>query len=245
MIFRLCVAAVVCTLTSLPVRAADGTEKSRVPEAVEMFVSILKNGAEMGPGSAWFHPSTSRYGWSWLAPRMDANGDGGIIIDEFLGSPRLFNRLDRDGDGAITAEDLDWTGKSVFLQTKAYVRGRFAAFDRNANGRISREEWEKVFDAMAKGKNFLAAEDLIDVLYPQARPAPRESKPGRTPPDMPSRWTLLKGLFSGEIGSMTEGPNVGEPAPDFTLTTVDEEKQISLADFKGKKPVVLIFGSFT
>ena len=38
---------------------------------------------------------------------------------------------------------------------------------------------------------------------------------------------------------------VGAEAPDFELGTVDGKKQIHLADYLGKKPVVLVFGSFT
>ena len=59
------------------------------------------------------------------------------------------------------------------------------------------------------------------------------------------RATLVKGLFSGEIGSAHEGPGLGEEAPAFTLDTHDKSRRISLADYRGKKPVVLIFGSFT
>jgi hypothetical protein len=33
--------------------------------------------------------------------------------------------------------------------------------------------------------------------------------------------------------------NLGDPAPDFTLN------QVRLSSFQGKKPVVLIFGSYT
>ena len=58
-------------------------------------------------------------------------------------------------------------------------------------------------------------------------------------------WTLLKGLFNGEIGSSTEGPSLGQESPAFTLETHDKSRRISLADYRGKKPVVLIFGSFT
>ena len=61
----------------------------------------------------------------------------------------------------------------------------------------------------------------------------------------PSRETLLKGLFSGEIGSFSEGPGLGQKAPAFSLETHDKARRISLADYRGKKPVVLIFGSFT
>ena len=38
---------------------------------------------------------------------------------------------------------------------------------------------------------------------------------------------------------------VGELAPDFSLITKDGKSKISLSDSRGKKPVVLIFGSYT
>jgi peroxiredoxin len=36
-----------------------------------------------------------------------------------------------------------------------------------------------------------------------------------------------------------------DPAPDFKLSTLDRKSQIALSDFRGKQPVVLIFGSYT
>ena len=38
---------------------------------------------------------------------------------------------------------------------------------------------------------------------------------------------------------------VGDPAPDFTLPDMKKTKEVSLSSFKDKKPVVLIFGSYT
>jgi hypothetical protein len=38
---------------------------------------------------------------------------------------------------------------------------------------------------------------------------------------------------------------VGDPAPDFTLITRDGKAKVTLSDYRGKKPVVLIFGSYT
>lgn len=38
---------------------------------------------------------------------------------------------------------------------------------------------------------------------------------------------------------------VGDPAPDFALTTNDRKSQVELAGFRGAKPVVLVFGSYT
>lgn len=40
------------------------------------------------------------------------------------------------------------------------------------------------------------------------------------------------------------GPEVGQPAPEFTLPTTSGTS-LSLASFRGQKPVVLVFGSFT
>ena len=37
---------------------------------------------------------------------------------------------------------------------------------------------------------------------------------------------------------------VGDPAPDFTLKTVDGAKQVALSSLRGQ-PVVLVFGSYT
>lgn len=42
-----------------------------------------------------------------------------------------------------------------------------------------------------------------------------------------------------------DAPKRGDEAPDFKLFDISGEKSVRLSDFRGKKPVVLIFGSFT
>jgi hypothetical protein len=37
----------------------------------------------------------------------------------------------------------------------------------------------------------------------------------------------------------------GDSAPDFTLKDVKKKNEVTLSKFAGKKPVVLIFGSYT
>jgi hypothetical protein len=37
----------------------------------------------------------------------------------------------------------------------------------------------------------------------------------------------------------------GDSAPDFTLKDVKKKNEVTLSNFAGKKPVVLIFGSYT
>ena len=68
---------------------------------------------------------------------------------------------------------------------------------------------------------------------------------GFAPGDEPSIPVLVKGLFGNEIGSMSEGPKVGDDAPDFTLKTNDGKGTVQLSKRIGKKPVVLVLGNFT
>ena len=37
----------------------------------------------------------------------------------------------------------------------------------------------------------------------------------------------------------------GDMAPDFTLPTLDHTDQVRLSSFRGSRPVVLVFGSYT
>ena len=70
----------------LPSFAAEPPRpKAKVPEFAEMLGAILINGSKMGPTSGWFHPSESRYRWSWLADRFDLNKDGVLTADELKG----------------------------------------------------------------------------------------------------------------------------------------------------------------
>lgn len=42
-----------------------------------------------------------------------------------------------------------------------------------------------------------------------------------------------------------QAPKAGDIAPDFELTDVTGTRTVRLSDFRGHKPVALIFGSFT
>jgi hypothetical protein len=47
--------------------------------------------------------------------------------------------------------------------------------------------------------------------------------------------------FSARGGQL----KVGDQAPDFSLMTPDKSARVDLASFRGRKPVVLVFGSYT
>lgn len=219
----------------------DGSTDSRLrlPEKVEMLATFISPEWGIREGREWFR-SKSRYTWPWLSSRLDSDHDGSITRAEFerLGKPFLA-RLDRDHSGAITAEDLDWSENSKYLKRRRPARELSLRLDSNSNGRITEQEWAALYQGLARDKGFMTSEDLADWLTPSS------STDAIPPTDMPTRWTLLKGVISGDLGSSQEGPNPDSLAPDFTLDTHDRRQTISLAQFKGKKPVVLIFGSFT
>jgi hypothetical protein len=207
---------------------------------MEMLAAVL-GGSEMGPGEGWFHDGESRYGWDWLASRCGVDRNGTITRANFGGSSEMFDRLDRDHDGKLTSADFDWSGRSAYARTARPSSFWFRSIDTNSNGRISAAEWQEFFSKAAGGKDYLTPDDLREAL-PLSPPRP-PSPPGKN--DGPSLLTLLLGLWSGELGSRFEGPAVGQLAPDFTLKTHDGKRRISLSQCRGKKPVVLIFGSFT
>jgi hypothetical protein len=216
-------------------------DRVRRLEVVEMLTAIA-GGSQMGPGEGWFHPGQSRYGWAWLAERYGLDRGGSLDRKQFDGPPDTFARLDRSRDGVLSAEDFDWSDKSP-LQREAGVASRWARmFDQDSNGRVSREEWNALFERAAKDKGYLTADDLRDALPV----APPRRPPGPPPAsEGPSPAVLIQGLLSGELGSFLEGPAVGERAPNFGLPTHDGKQRYSLAQYCGFKPVVLIFGSFT
>ena len=41
------------------------------------------------------------------------------------------------------------------------------------------------------------------------------------------------------------GPQVGEYPPDFSLKRLDSDARVRLSDFRGQRPVALVFGSYT
>jgi hypothetical protein len=210
----------------------------RPPEAVRMLAAIMR-GSQMGPGEGWFGPADTRYSWKWLARRYGVDpAKGGITRSRFSGPEALFARLDRNKDGVITPDDLDWSDRNPYVQM-SYVANRvFRKLNGQANGRLTKEELLQFFDKAAQGKDYLSPDDFREALLAGMFGGPRPSD-GPTPP------VLIRGLFAGDLGSMNEGPRLNEPAPDFTLKTVDGNETVQLAKRIGPKPVVLVFGSFT
>ena len=66
-------------------------------------------------------------------------------------------------------------------------------------------------------------------------------------------WDSRKAVVSAEVREAVEsviardelGPKVGEPAVDFDLKRMGSQERVRLSSFKGRRPVALVFGSYT
>lgn len=208
------------------------------PESVRMLLAISR-GSRMGPGEGWFGPADARYTWQWLAKKHGIPETAGIPADTFLGPKSWFARLDRNQDGQITAEDLDWSDRNAWAQQTYMVNRMFRRMETTGDGKLTRDEWLAFFDKATRGNDHLKSEDLRDALIGGVSPSSFLAG------DAPSQEMLIRGLFAGEIGSLNEGPRLNARAPDFTLVTHDGTRSVRLADYIGKKPIVLTFGNFT
>src|SRR5262249_50645567 len=180
-----------------------------------------------------------RYSWKWLSARH--GGKDKIAAKEFDGPPDLFARLDRDRDGFLSSSDFDWSERSPYARQMQQAQQWLP--QRSPEGKIRREQWDDLFKKLAQSKEYLDAEDIRALLNPAA-PTGGQGRPNEK---MPNKALLIQGLFSGEVGSMFEGPKLGQKAPNFTLPTHDRKKSITLSNLGGKKaskPLVLNFGSF-
>ena len=210
------------------------------PEWAEMMVSLLK-GQGMRLGEGWFQQSESLYDWLWLSSEFDGDLNGRVELQELpviAERAGFLSRLDGDRDGTVTLRDLRGRpgGPAAMMAGQLFSR-----WDLDSNGKISKDEINAFFEhADAEEQGFLTPDDLRRAFSPPPVAA-ADGEPGPQP--TPAYW--LRMLLTGQLGSMTKGPSLGDPAPDFDLPTFDGKERLKLSNFRGKKPVVLIFGSFT
>lgn len=205
-------------------------------EARAMLDAIL-DGSQLGSNEGWFPVAVSqtRFGWDYVAENYDADGDAAVTAEEFEGDEDDFARLDRDGGGSVTADDLDWSASSLKRSAGMML---YYMSDADANGKVTPEEFQEYFNSLDTDEHgFLSLDDLRD----QLEIPPPSNEPH---PDDPSRSMLVIGLQNQEIGSLQPGPSLDDMAPDFTLRSLDGE-EVTLSEEIGDQPVVLIFGNFT
>lgn len=203
--------------------------------------------------------------WRVLAERHDRNRDGVIARSEYARGEAAFTRLDRDGDGRLTANDF--TARRRAEGARAELRGFGRALrsaDDDGDGTLTRAEWQA----------WLRANSIDGAVSPLAFGLPRVRAEALLAPfdaddDGALRAAELELLFTrldldrddrladAELGPVRDSaPRVGETAPDFELPRLaaepgdGEEPQtaattLRLSGFAGQRPVALIFGSWT
>lgn len=213
--------------------ARQGTEWLMKREYVTHVLHLATDKSGSIVGSGMFHPSQIKYGWEWLSQR-DRNGKGSISLDEFGGPREWFEVLDKNHDGVLTKADFDWSDGSPLATAQSKASPIFERIDRDGNGRVTPEEWKLWFDALSGGKGYLSQDDLIPLFLEQSR-----ARSTRT------RLQLICAYLAGDVGPLSDGPGLGEIAPNFTLATADGKGKLSIVRHQTKKPQVLVFGCVT
>lgn len=179
----------------------------------------------------------SRYDWKWLAGRFDANRDGRVARREVPLSASDFDSLDQTWDGVLTSVDFDWSADGQLCRQKETSFALLKSADRNSDGRLSTEELQALIEQHTGDKGYLDEEGLEKLVYlPRVLKARSEYK---------SRATHVQFQMDGDGNLPTNLPGPGDMAPDFELRSPDGSRSVQLSAFRGRKPVVLIFGCLT
>ena len=224
--------------------------------------------------------------WSFLSATYDRDRDGRVTPAEHGRGEKAFQRMDRDHDGALRAQDFagptDMDAMVVDLVLRRLARREAAEPAAPAAGR----EW--VPDAAAMQALLARADaDKDGTLTPaevlQQHEALRkdgaQQPKGAGVPELPAGThpgpALLAVVDADHDGALSAaeleswragrekeaasendeptpeqkqrlaGAPEGEPAPDFSLSPPDGGPPVTLSSFRGRRPVALVFGSYT
>lgn len=168
-----------------------------------------------------------------MLKQFDKNNDGFLEPSELPDRMReRFPQMDANSDGKLSRDELQKLA-GRFGQAPAAVAEDtlFRLLDKNADGKLSKEELQnaaKVLEKLDRNKD-----GMIDR---QELGAPAKKQGGRP-------GEIITPAAKGE--RIADKLKVGDPAPDFTLPLVNGKGELKLSSFHGKKPVVLIFASYT
>jgi tetratricopeptide (TPR) repeat protein len=96
-------------------------------------------------------------------------------------------------------------------------------------------------EAVKAAPNSLAAHELLATVYTGLK-MPQEASRERA---QVQRLNAQRSSLTPGNSSAKAGPKTKDTAPGFSLPEAASGKTISLSDFKGKSPIVLVFGSYS
>lgn len=208
--------------------------------------------------------------WKLLAERHDRNHDGVVEASEYSRGEDRFARLDRNGDGRLTADDFRAGARRTRPGRRMPVEALMGQFlrryvDDDEDGRVTLQEWRLfVSDADADADGVVTADELLCngvtrrtfATLLATLDANRDRR--LQTEELAAPFARLDRNDDGYVsGEEMRGraparpaeralPKAGDPAPDFELPLVaNPKKTLRLSSYRGKKPVALIFGSYT
>ncbi|HGY90364.1 MAG TPA: hypothetical protein ENK43_04230 [Planctomycetes bacterium] len=216
--------------------------------------------------------------WQKLSKQFDKDKDGKITMDELGRGKTSFERLDRNGDGVVTAKDFQRRGRRGMGMSPAEMKKMFVGMTLpgDKDGKITRQAWDEFVASCDADKNGVCTNDELKEAGIPSRRVRFMKRILDANDDGKIQKEEVAGIFaeldkdkSGDLGknevtrfrnrrggrrrrgdrASRQGPKLpqeGEVAPDFDLPVLgDKSKTIKLSSFAGKKPVALIFGSYT
>ena len=151
---------------------------SRAPDR-GASASALPVAADAAAPTAAVVPAVSpaqQTAWEALLHRLDRDGNGVVERGEHtLAASVMFARMDRDGDEAVTVEEMDSERESLLETAPDDTARRLAEVDVNHDGKLDSKEHEAatgvMFDRWDRdGDARLVREEFLAVL-PQLEPA--------------------------------------------------------------------------
>ena len=142
------------------------------------------------------------------------------------------------------------TSLAILIFSHAYGQGGFGEADANDDKKVDAKELKQY--ASGKLPDFDQFEALFKELDTDKDGAVSEK-------EFENRMAAVQKIMASQPGAATQlgarnrrnarqrpaSLKIGQVAPTFKLKSLDGESETDLASFKGKKPVVLIFGSYT
>lgn len=208
-----------------------------------------------------------------LISKSDKNADGKVTVEEYARGEVRFARLDKNKDGVLTSADFARSegrrGGRRRRDPKA-MRGQMLArlLGLRRDQSMTRQQFDAWVDARAKTEDgdidLGAISDAVPARMTRfiartfdgdgdGKVSPTELKGSFTDADKNSDGKIDRDELRGRRGAgrrdgarnAAKTPKVGEVAPDFDLPYKDGDKTAKLSSFAGKRPVALIFGSYT